>query len=266
MRNADIDPNISLGLNILESCAQLDAALDHPILSKDVTDRDVDELLACSFLMADAMRNAGVRGTYHIVAPLHYELLQDKRPAYWDSVRVLHLLKRYAKAHAKNGAWPFPKALSVDSKAHLKLVDIYPKVIEKYGPALSYAPNIDSYWLGDHSIDVFDALYDVLHDVYYDASSDADVMGAPRYASEYKRWIKNTALGRNRPDLIAFLYLAMFFTPYMTFVIDQGIRSGRGDPSWLLKACFVDHDSLHVNRKTLLIYGPYSIKTVIQRL
>ena len=71
MYNSDIDPTVSLGLNILEGCRNVNTAINHPAFGMDVTDDNVDDLLSCAFILADTMRNVGATNTYYLMAPLY---------------------------------------------------------------------------------------------------------------------------------------------------------------------------------------------------
>lgn len=261
MVNSDVDPNISLGLNILEGCANVHRNLNHPLFGRDITDGNVDELLSCSFMLADAMRNAGATGTYYLMAPLYYEFLgHERRPEYWDSIRVLHLLKKYATNHSKAGMWPMPPVFKPQYSKHKHMMSsLYPVVLAIYGNALSYNPPVDGHWLGEDSIDVFCILGEAISDFYYEASSENTIQ-APENPRNFARWIRNMALYVKQPNVLAFLYLTIFFPHSVADAIGFAGKKGRSDPSWIFKMCSVEPQSVYDNKLSLLKYGPSAVR------
>lgn len=261
MYNSDIDPNVSLGLNILEGCRNVNTALNHPAFGMDVTDDNVDDLLSCAFILADTMRNVGATNTYYLMAPLYYEFLgHERRPEYWDSIRVLHLLKRYATNHSKDGMWPMPPVFKPGYIKHKQMMeDLYPVVSALYGTALSYNPSVDGYWLGRDSIDVFGTLSEAISDFYYDASSE-NIIQVPVNPMNFKRWVRNMLSYNNPPYSVAFMYLTMFFPSSVADAIGFSGKQGRRDPSWIFNNCFVDPQVVHSNKLTLLKYGPAAVR------
>lgn len=264
--NSDVDPNISLGLNILDGCMGVNRFLSHSALGKDITNFNVDELLACSFMLADAMRNAGAVGTYYLMAPLYYEFLgHDRRPEYWDSVRVLHLLKRYATKHSKAGMWPMPSVFDPKSSWHKRMLnDLYHVVVARYGTALSYNPTVDGHWLGEDAVDVFSVLGDAISDFYYDASSE-NIIQAPDNPRNFDRWMKNTVLYTEQFNVISFLYLTAFFPHSVIELIGFSGKTGRRDSSWVFKDCSVDPQAVYDNKLALLKYGPCAVRIWIEQ-
>ena len=78
MNNSHVDPNISLGLNILDGVRASHADLGHKPFGVDGGSRTVQDMLRCSFMMAGALRDHGITGIYYQFPMLYYAYQQEK--------------------------------------------------------------------------------------------------------------------------------------------------------------------------------------------
>lgn len=258
MNNSHADPNVSLGLNILEGVRTSQVELNQKPFGLDIHKSNVRDLLAGAFMTADSLRNVGAVGVYYHMSMLYYANQADlgKLPKYWDSTRMLHLLPKFATKYSKAGEYPLLKVFRED-KLRGKLVAKYGSVVtEKFGKPLSFVPDIDSYWLGD-GIDVFGELKEQIKDLMSLADIGEYVLPFPANPDRFDTWLRNTLTVEGDPVMAAMCYLVMFF-PHRV----SSLAFGKGSTNsarlmWLLGD---EQDMASQNLLALLKYGPPAIR------
>lgn len=268
MYNSHLDSNVSLGLNILEGCLNTNIKChNRRTFGQDINEENAADMMSCAFQMAGALKNIGVVGCYYQIAPAYNWSLcssysGSKGPAYWDSIRMLHLLTKYVGTHTKVGEWPLPSAFRLD-KQRAAILDGYLESGENKTPALSYTPDIDSHWLGDNALDVFGILRDELNEILI----EADVAGIgfvfPEKASDFKKWIKEKAGLKDGCKIISTIFLTVFF-PYRTTSVMMEKPTAIAD--WLLEELGDDEHIARQNLLPLLLYGPGCIRFWISKV
>lgn len=179
MYNSDKDPNVSLGLNFIDTCMFMDDKLNRSTgvsargLGSDVkTSENFTDVLRCVFSIVEQARNEGFTGVYKLLPYMQYLDLQSLgiNPARWVSVRVLGLLPKYMNKRAvkrNENRIPLPSVLKRSERLRL----IFGKIDSLGGEPgltgypLSFVPDIDLYWLkrGDTPIvDVFQSMKPIL--------------------------------------------------------------------------------------------------------
>lgn len=262
MNNSHVDPNISLGLNILDGVRASHADLGHKPFGVDGGSRTVQDMLRCSFMMAGALRDHGITGIYYQFPMLYYAYQQEKGtlPTYWDGIRVLHLLPKYANQYTNHGEWPIPKVFIKD-RPRKKLVDAYSEPIKRgFGKPLSFVPSIDSYWLGD-SLRVFEVLGKQIHDLMVGAESGEEQFDFPKSSLHFDRWLAST-LSTN-PIKAGLLYLINFF-PQVVSEISFGRSTGSVDR--LTKLLGDEQGMVSENSFALLKFGTLSLRLWIHEI
>ena len=265
MYNSHEDSNVSLGLNILEGCLNTNLQChNHRNFGQDVSEENVTDMMSCAFQTAGALKNLGVTGCYYQLAPMyHWSLCSSKSgPAYWDSVRMLHLLPKYVGKHTKAGEWPLPSAFRLEGQRSAMIAG-YTKFGENSIPALSYVPDIDDHWLGDNAVDVFGILRDELNEILIDADVGGISFVFPDRAEEFKKWIKDKSTSTDGYKIVSAVFLTVFF-PYRTTSMMMEKPTPVAD--WLLDELGDTKRTAKQNLLPLLSYGPACIRFWIDKI
>lgn len=265
MFNSHLDSNISLGLNILEGCAEVNRMQIHPPFGKDVNEENVGDMMSCAFQTADALKNIGVTCCYYRMAPMYqwYLLVSSgKVPDYWDSIRMLHLLSKYVGTHTKKGEWPLPIAFRSES-SRKAMMEAYKEIEECNQKPLSYTPEIDKYWLGDNAIEVFEILGEPLKEILLDATEGGFGFVFPDKPTGFKRWIAEKTMKTKDYTVAATLYLTMFFPWIVTSLIMQNPMT---NIDWLLDALGDTNGITQQNKLYVLSFGPIAIRRWIDKI
>lgn len=265
MFNSHLDSNVSLGLNILEGCINTNKkGNSHFTFGQDITEDNVADMLSCAFQTAEAMKNTGATGCYYQMAPMyHWSLCSAKRgPAYWDSIRMLHLLTKYVGNHTKKGEWPLPSAFRQDTQ-RVAMINGYRQSGEDTTMALSYVPEIDKYWLGANSYDVFEILREPVTEMLKDADTGGISFIFPDNSAGFKRWMKEKASTPEGYKIAATVFLVVFFPWRSSSLI---LTKPTTVIDWLLDSLGDTEKTAKQNRLSLLTYGPACIRCWIDNV
>ena len=264
MFNSHLDSNISLGLNILEGCAEVNRMEMHAPFGQDISEENCGDMMSCAFQTAEALKNLGVTGCYYQMAPMYKWSLRQSSggPAYWDSVRMLHLLSKYVGAHTKKGEWPLPIAFSSEPSRKAMMAS-YKDIEEHHQKPLSYTPEIDKYWLGDDAIEVFDILEEPLKDLLMDATEGGLGFVFPKRPSSFRHWIAEKTMKTKDYTVASVLYLTMFFPWIVTGLI---MSNPMTNVDWLFDALGDSNGMTQQNRLVVLEFGPIAIRRWIEKV
>lgn len=256
MNNSHVDPNISLGLNILDGIRAAHADLNHKPFGVDGGSRTVQDMLRCSFMLAGALRDHGITGIYYQLPMLYYAYQQETNtlPTYWDGIRVLHLLPKYANRYTHQGEWPIPTVIRKD-KSRQKLVDAYGGLVShEFGKSLSFVPDIDAYWLGD-SVDVFGILGEQVHDLMVGAQHGEEQFDFPKNPQHFDRWLAASAC--INPIKAGLLYLINFFPQVVSKL---AFKEATSSVDQLTKLLGDDQGMVSENPFALLKFGAVALR------